>query len=83
MGNVTKTVRLRFDNLTDQECRLRFEPLGGSAAIPRGEALIVEVSGPGDGIVEVSYLADGMIVGEWDGAKTTVLNRNGEVVRQE
>ena len=78
---MTKTVRLRFDNLTDSECTLHFEPLGGTALIPRGEALIVEVSGPGDGIVEVSYLADGMMVGEWDGAKTTVFNGRGEALR--
>jgi hypothetical protein len=45
-----------------------------------GEVFAVEISGQGDGVVEVSFAKDGLVIGEWDGAHTRVRNRRGEDV---
>ena len=63
-------VQLKLTSLADQQCTVSFEPKGAQALLPVGEVLAVEISGPGDGIVEVSFAKDGLVIGEWDGAHT-------------
>ena len=75
-------VRLLVSNVSDGQCMVSVEPLGGQVAVPKGEVLTVEVSGPGKGIVEVSYARNGLIICEWDGATTLVMNRRGEIIKQ-
>ena len=83
MGSQDQTVRLLLSNLSDDDfCTVSFEPLGGQVAVGKGEALTVEISGPGNGIVEVSHVSNGLIIGEWEGATTRVMNHLGEVVEQ-
>jgi hypothetical protein len=85
MGNFDRqhrTVRLLVSNLSEGECTLSLEPLGGQVTLPKGEAFTVELSGPGKGLVEVIYATNELIIGEWDGATTVVMNRHGEIIRQ-
>jgi hypothetical protein len=56
------------------------EPFGAQAELPKGEVFTVEVAGPGDGLVEISYAPNGVIIGEWDGAETRLWNRRGDEV---
>ena len=75
------TVRLLVSNLSHDACTVALEPLGGVVTVPKGELVRVEISGPGDGIVEISYAPNGLIVGEWSGASTQVLDQQGEVIK--
>ncbi len=75
-----RTSRLQLSNLSDSSCTVSFEPLGAQAELPIGELLDVEISGPGDGVVEVSYVPNGIIICEWDGASTVARNQRGELV---
>jgi hypothetical protein len=71
------SVQLKLTTLADQQCTVSFEPKGAQALLPVGEVFTVGISGPGDGIVEVSFAKDGLIIGEWDGAYTRARNRRG------
>jgi len=78
MGNIDprdQTVRLLVSNLSDDQCTVSIEPLGGQVTLPKGEVFTVQVSGPGKGLVEVSYATNGLVIGEWDGAITVLMNR--------
>jgi len=75
-----RKVRLLVSNLTELPCRVSFEPLGDQALLPAGGIFNVEISGPGDGLVEISFAEDCLQIGEWDGAKTRVRNMRGENV---
>ena len=72
-------VRLLVDLLRDEtdSCVVAFEPLGEVATLNRGDAFTVEISGPGDGLVEISYDADGISIGAWSGASTVAWDRAG------
>ncbi len=74
------TVHLKLATLAGEQCTVSFEPKGAQAPLPVGEVFAVEISGPGDGIVEVSFAKEGLIIGEWDGAHTRVRNSRGEEV---
>jgi hypothetical protein len=80
MAQAHRTVQLKLTTLADQQCTVSFEPKGAQALLPVGEVFAVEISGPGDGIVEVSFAKEGLVIGEWDGARTRVRNRRGEDV---
>ena len=73
-------VQLMLTNLTDSTCTVSFEPKGAQAQLPVGEVFVYEISGPGDGLVEVSFDRDGLSIGEWDGAQTRVRNKRGDNV---
>jgi hypothetical protein len=74
-------VRLKVVNMTELPWRVSFEPMGDQAELPPGEMFAVEISGPGDGLVEVCVAKPSrLIIGEWDGAVTRVKNVRGEIV---
>ena len=75
-----RTVQLKVCNLTEIPLRISFEPLGDQADLPANGTFAVEISGPGDGLVEICVQKGGLIVGEWDGAKTHVRDMRGENV---
>ena len=81
MDRPHRVIRFQLSNLTDAPCTVSLEPLGDQADLPKGEVFTVEVSGPGDGPLEISYAPNGVIIGEWNGAKTRLLNRQGERVQ--
>ena len=56
------SVQLKLTTLADRQCTVSFEPKGAQAVLPAGEVFAVEISGPGDGIVEVSFAKDGLII---------------------
>lgn len=76
-----RTVHLKVCNLTESPLKLSLEPLGNQADLPAKGTFAVEISGPGDGLVEICVTKKGLIVGEWDGAKTRVRTMTGENVR--
>jgi hypothetical protein len=76
-----RTVRLKVCNLTENPLKVAFEPLGDQADLSAGETFAVEISGPGDGLVEICVSENGLIVGEWDGARTRIRNMRGENVK--
>lgn len=78
---IDRVIRFQLTNLTDGPCTVSFEPRGDQADLPKGEMVTVEVSGPGDGPLEISYAPNGVIIGEWDGAQTRLWNRRGETIR--
>ncbi len=80
MKRSNHTVRLILTNLADSTCTISFEPKGAQAQLPVGEVFAVEITGPGDGLVEVSFDGDGLSIGEWDGAHTRIRNKRGEKV---
>jgi hypothetical protein len=54
-----------------------FEPEGAVHTLRRDDWFRVEIVGPDEGDVEVSYLPDGLVVGAWSGARTHVWNKAG------
>jgi hypothetical protein len=64
------SVRLVLTCIAAASCEVRFEPEGATATLVEGEPIEVEVRGPGTGIVEVSYLPDGINIVAWSGADT-------------
>lgn len=81
MSGQENKVCLLVSNVSGDKCTVSLEPLGGQITLPKGEVFTVEVSGPGKGIVEVSYASNGIIICEWDGATTLVTNRQGDVMK--
>ncbi len=75
-----RTVHLKVCNLTESPLNISFEPLGDQADLPAKGTFAVEISGPGDGLVEICVEEKGLVVGEWAGAKTRVRNMHGENV---
>jgi fermentation-respiration switch protein FrsA (DUF1100 family) len=69
------SVRLLLTVLDADSCVVYFEPEGGFVRLDRGDAFSVEITGPGDGIVEVSYAPDGLSIGAWSGASTVAHDR--------
>lgn len=60
------------------ECVVAFEPEGATHTLRHGDAFTVVISGRGSGQVEVMHEPDGVTVGAWSGAATSVRNRAGE-----
>jgi hypothetical protein len=75
-----RTVHLKVCNLTEKPLKIAFEPLGDQADLPAGDTFAVEISGPGDGLVEICVDEHGLSVGEWDGARTRARTLRGEDV---
>ncbi len=72
-----KSVRILLTANQDH-CDIAFEPEGAVLTLRDEDAFTVEVAGSGEGVVEITYGPDGLIVGAWDGAKTRVWNKAGE-----
>jgi hypothetical protein len=64
------SVRLVLTCIDTPSCEVRFEPEGAVATLFEGKPIEVEVRGPGTGIIEVSYLPDGINIVAWSGADT-------------
>jgi hypothetical protein len=77
MNSAEPTVRLIVTLLGTDACDVAFEPEGAVIALTKGDALTVEVRGPGDGVVEVSYHPDGISITAWSGAQTFAWDRAG------
>jgi hypothetical protein len=71
---------LKVCNLTEGPLKVAFEPLGDQADLPAHCTFAVEITGPGDGLVEICVGDHGLSVGEWDGAKTRARTISGEDV---
>jgi hypothetical protein len=78
MRKSKNTVRLLVTNFEAAPCTVAFEPEGATVSLPYAEAFTVEIRGPGSGIPEVSYQADGISICAWPGADTTAWNKAGE-----
>jgi len=75
------TVRLLLTCLEADECSVFFEPEGADITLQRGRKLFVEITGPGQATPEVSYIPSGILVGAWQGARTSVWDETGKEVR--
>jgi hypothetical protein len=71
-------VRLLLTVLDVDSCDVAFEPEGAVVTLRRGDALAVELHGPGSGVVEVSFDPKGISIGAWSGASTTARDRTGQ-----
>jgi hypothetical protein len=71
------SVRLLVTVLEADSCEVFFEPEGANFSLNRGDAFTVEIGGPGDGVVEVSYSPEGVSIGAWSGASTVAWDRAG------
>jgi DNA-binding beta-propeller fold protein YncE len=77
VSHAETSVRLLLTVLESDACDVAFEPEGAVVALRRGDAFTVEVSGPGTGVVEVSYDPKGISIGAWSGASTVAYDRAG------
>ena len=55
MNQPEPVIRFQLCNVSDSTCTVSLEPLGDQAELRKGEVFTVEISGPGDGIVEICY----------------------------
>lgn len=78
MNAVEPSVRLVVTLLGADACDVAFEPEGAVVPLKHGDAFTVEVRGPGDGVVEVSYHPEGISITAWSGARTFAWNRAGD-----
>lgn len=70
-------VRLRLACDDDPACDVFFEPEGGMVHLRKSDPLSVEVTGPGDGIVEITRIGRGLVVWVWSGAETRAWHKDG------
>jgi hypothetical protein len=76
--SVTQTsIRLLVSCIKSAECDVSFEPEGAVVKLAHGDAFTVQIQGPGEGVVEVSYEPNGLIIGAWKGARTEAWDRSG------
>jgi hypothetical protein len=54
-----------------------FEPWGAVETLRADDAFDVEISGQGDGVVEVAYLLGGISIWAWSGADVVARNKAG------
>jgi hypothetical protein len=76
VSQVSKSVRLLLTANQDQ-CNVAFEPEGAVLGLADKDALTVEISGPGTGLLEIMYGRDSLTVCAWEGATTRVWNKAG------
>ena len=81
MAENSKQVALTLTCLDAPSIQVSFEPEGAVHELRQGDQIRVEISGPDDGDVEISYLPVGIAVGAWAGATTRAWNRAGEELR--
>jgi hypothetical protein len=72
-----KTTRLLLQCLEGESCEVAFEPWGAVETLRAGDAFDVEISGPGDGLVEIAYWPGGISVWAWSGADAVARNKAG------
>ena len=72
-----KHIALTLTCLDAPSVAVSFEPEGAHHELNRGDSLRVEISGPDDGDVEISYLPGGLVVGAWAGADTRAWDADG------
>jgi hypothetical protein len=77
-GNEEPTTRLLLQCLEGDSCEVAFEPWGAVEILRADDAFAVEISGPGDGVVEIGYRPGGMSVWAWSGADVVSRNKAGE-----
>jgi hypothetical protein len=70
-------VHLLLTSLDRSPCVVAFEPEGATHEIPAAGHFKVSLSGPGDGVVEVSWDPTGLSVAGWDGATVEVTDQDG------
>jgi hypothetical protein len=58
-------------------CEVAFEPWGAVEILRGDDAFDVEISGPGDGVVEIAYRPGGISVWAWSGAEAVARNKAG------
>ena len=74
----SKTTHLLLQCLEGDSCEVAFEPWGAVETLRADDAFAVEISGPGDGVVEIAYWSGGISVGAWSGADAVARNKAGE-----
>lgn len=58
-----------------------FEPVGGYYELHDGDTLDIEMSGPGNGKMEIALLSGGGItIDQWPGSNVTARTKSGEYV---
>ena len=80
------TARLLIQCTAPDACDVAFEPWGSVEILRPDDAFTVEITGPGDGLVEIALSSDGLSVFAWiddDGtiADMTAWNKAGERLR--
>lgn len=80
------TTRLLIHCSEPEAIEVAFEPWGALHTLNRDDAFTVEISGPGDGLVEIGYSPGWIRVCAWlddDGtvAEMTAQNERGEPLR--
>jgi hypothetical protein len=73
----TKTTRLLLQCLEGESCEVAFEPWGAVEILRADDAFNVEISGPGDGLVEIAYRPGSISVWAWSGADAVARNKAG------
>lgn len=73
-------IRFGLTCIRAERCTVAFEPEGAQVVLREGDALVVEIAGPDEGPMEISYSPGGLIVGAWPGAVTRVWDKAGNRV---
>ena len=72
-----KTTRLLLLCLEGESCEVAFEPWGAVETLRADDTFEVEISGPGDGLVEIAYRPGLITVWAWSGADAVARNKAG------
>lgn len=72
-----RSVRLMLSCINVSDCVLAFEPEGATTSLKRDQPITVEVSGPQEGVLEISYWPDGISINAWPGAETRAWDAQG------
>jgi len=74
-------VRLVVQCLEGESCQVAFEPWGAVETLRADDHFEVEIFGPGDGVVEVAYVSDGLSIWAWSGADIRARDKSGRILR--
>ena len=72
------TTRLVLQCFDADACEVAFEPWGTVETLRVGDTFTVEVSGPGDGVVEVACRPGGISLWAWSGADVVAWDKEGK-----
>ena len=77
MSEVAHTLTMLLTCLGGDECTVYVEPWGSEHLLKKGDLFTLTVSGSAASNVEVSYVANGIIVGIRDDVDATLTDRSG------
>jgi hypothetical protein len=81
MKSMNPVVKLVLSCLDTATCEVAFEPEGALITLEKDHPVTVEIRGPGEGVVEVSFDPKGIRIGAWSGGDTFAWDDAGEPLR--